>query len=241
MYLSGCIAPHPHPPPRDIHESRRIFCCTAQSWFPNQGSNPQPLHCKADSYPLDHQQSPSVHLYLHIFTCSWHIIIVLHIFLLSWGLEFPRWLSGPPANAGDAGDMGSTPGSGRSSWGRNGNSLQYSCLGNPMDRGASWDTVHGVTKSQTQSSTHRESQTNGWLTPAPHTMQKQVQYVVCDTDLRSYMSCKELGPEEGIRSSIPSCSFSCDGGLRTKKARGCAGKGETRARPEHQSMQGLGD
>ena len=126
---------------------------------------------------------------------------------------------------------------GRSSWGGNGNSLQYSCLGNPMDRGASWDTVHGVTKSQTQSSTHRESQTNGWLTPAPHTMQKQVQYVVCDTDLRSYMSCKELGPEEGIRSSIPSCSFSCDGGLRTKKARGCAGKGEIRARPEHHSSR----
>ena len=124
---------------------------------------------------------------------------------------------------------------GRSSWGGNGNSLQYSCLGNPMDRGASWATVHGVTKSQTRSSTHRESHTHGWLTSAPHTMQKQMHYVVCDTDLRSYMSCKELGPEEGIRSSIPSCSFSCDGGLRTKKARGCAGKGETRARLEPHS------
>ena len=98
LYLSGCIAP------RDLHESCRIFRCTAQSWFPNQGLSPQPLHCKPDSYPLDHQQSPSVHLYFHIFTCSWHIIIVLHIFLLSWGLEFPRWLSGPLANAGDAGD-----------------------------------------------------------------------------------------------------------------------------------------
>ena len=41
-----------------------------------------------------------------------------------------------PANAGDLRDMGSVPESGRSSGGRHGNPLQYSCLGNPMDRGA---------------------------------------------------------------------------------------------------------
>ena len=41
-----------------------------------------------------------------------------------------------PANSGDAGDTGSIPGSGRSPGERNGNPLQYSCLGNPMDRGA---------------------------------------------------------------------------------------------------------
>jgi len=41
-----------------------------------------------------------------------------------------------PANAGDPRDMGSIPGSGRSSGEGNGNPLQYSCLGNPMDRGA---------------------------------------------------------------------------------------------------------
>ena len=46
-----------------------------------------------------------------------------------------------------AGDMDSIPGSGRSPGGRNGNPLQYSCLENPMDRGAWWATVHGVTKS----------------------------------------------------------------------------------------------
>ena len=51
----------------------------------------------------------------------------------------------PPANAGD---MGSIPGSGRSPGGGNGNLLQYSCLGNPMDRGAWWVTVHGVIESQ---------------------------------------------------------------------------------------------
>ena len=48
------------------------------------------------------------------------------------------------------GDSGSIPGSGRSPGEGNGNSLQYSGLENPMDRGALWATVHGVTKSRTQ-------------------------------------------------------------------------------------------
>ena len=49
----------------------------------------------------------------------------------------------------NAGDLGSIPGWGRSHGEGNGNSLHYSCLENPMDRGAWWTTVHGVTKSQT--------------------------------------------------------------------------------------------
>ena len=52
----------------------------------------------------------------------------------------------PPANAGDAGDMGLIPGSGRSPSVGSGNPLQYSCLGNPMDRGAWRATVHGVAR-----------------------------------------------------------------------------------------------
>ena len=52
----------------------------------------------------------------------------------------------PPANAGDAGDVGSIPGSGRSPWEGNGNPFQYSCLGNSMDRGAWWATVYEVAK-----------------------------------------------------------------------------------------------
>ena len=59
-----------------------------------------------------------------------------------------------PANVRDAGDAGSIPGSGRSPGGGNGNQLQYSCLENPMDRGAWWAAVHGVAKSQPQLSTH---------------------------------------------------------------------------------------
>ena len=53
-------------------------------------------------------------------------------------------------NARDTGDMGWIPGSERSPGGGNGKLLQYSCLENPMDRGAPWATVHGLTKSQTQ-------------------------------------------------------------------------------------------
>ena len=55
-----------------------------------------------------------------------------------------------PANAGDIRDTRSVPGSGRSPGGGHGNPLQYSCLENPMDRGAWWATVQGVVKSQTQ-------------------------------------------------------------------------------------------
>ena len=47
--------------------------------------------------------------------------------------------------AGDAGDLGLIPGWGRTTGGENGSPLQYSCLENPMDRGAWWATVHGVT------------------------------------------------------------------------------------------------
>ena len=61
-------------------------------------------------------------------------------FLLWWA--FPL-LKNPPANAEDS---GSIPGSGRSPVEKNGNLLQYSCLENPMDRGACWALVHRVAK-----------------------------------------------------------------------------------------------
>ena len=55
----------------------------------------------------------------------------------------------PPANAGDARDTGSIPGSGRSPGGGHGNPLQYSSLENPMDRRAWWATIQRVTQSWT--------------------------------------------------------------------------------------------
>ena len=68
-------------------------------------------------------------------------------------MGFPDGSAGKEStyNTGDAGDVGLIPKLGRSPGGGNGNPLQYSCLGNLMDRGAHpwWATVHGVTKSQT--------------------------------------------------------------------------------------------
>ena len=55
----------------------------------------------------------------------------------------------PPSNAGDIKEVDSIPGSGRSPEGGHGNPLQYSCLDNPMNRGAWQATVHRVAESQT--------------------------------------------------------------------------------------------
>ena len=55
----------------------------------------------------------------------------------------------PPGDAGDMGDVGLIPGSRISPGVGNGNSLQYFCLENLVDRGVWWATVHGVAKSQT--------------------------------------------------------------------------------------------
>ena len=60
----------------------------------------------------------------------------------------------PPVSAGSIRDSGSIPGLGRSPGGRHGNPLQYSCLENPMERGAWWATVHRLTKSRTQLHIH---------------------------------------------------------------------------------------
>ena len=64
----------------------------------------------------------------------------------------PWWLSGieSACSAGASSDIGSIPGSGRSPAGGHGNPLQYSCVENPMDRGAWHATVHRVAKTQTQ-------------------------------------------------------------------------------------------
>ena len=62
---------------------------------------------------------------------------------------FPGGSEGKESTS-NAGDSGSIPGLGRSAGEGNGNPFQYSCLENPMDRGAWWATVHGVAKSRTQ-------------------------------------------------------------------------------------------
>ena len=81
--------------------------------------------------------------------------------------DYPGWLRGfpggsavknPPANAGD---VVSIPGSGRSPGEGNDNPLQYSCLENPMVRGAWRDTVHGVTKESDMTQGLRQQQYYG--------------------------------------------------------------------------------
>ena len=59
-----------------------------------------------------------------------------------------------PANSGEARDAVLTPGLGRFPGEAKGNPLQYSCLGNSMERGALWITVHGVAKNQKRLSIH---------------------------------------------------------------------------------------
>ena len=60
----------------------------------------------------------------------------------------------PPANAGNSREAGLIPVWGGSSGVGNGNPLQYSCLENPMDRGACQTTVHGFAKNQTRLNMH---------------------------------------------------------------------------------------
>ena len=81
-----------------------------------------------------------------------NIICIINIIIkiiIRTGFPGDTVVKNPPANAGDARDMDLIPGSGRSPGGGNGNALQYSCLGNPMDREAWWVTGPRVTKSQT--------------------------------------------------------------------------------------------
>ena len=93
-----------------------------------------------------------------------HVYLVLHpsTSFMTQFPGFPRDTGFPngsdskesACNAGDAGDMGWIPGLGRSLGVGNGNSLQYSCLENPMDRGAWWTIIHRVAKCQTRLNTH---------------------------------------------------------------------------------------
>ena len=92
-----------------------------------------------------------------------NIALVNHI-SVPWDFPGGSVVKNPSANAGDAGDMGSIPGSRRSPGGENGKLLHYSCLENSMDRGAWWATDQAVTKSQM------------WLSPA-HTTHINRRYI----------------------------------------------------------------
>ena len=71
--------------------------------------------------------------------------IILYDFTVQRGFPCGAVVKNLPANARDAGDTGLISGSGRCPGEGNGNPFQYFCWENPMDRGARWATVHGVT------------------------------------------------------------------------------------------------
>ena len=79
------------------------------------------------------------------------ITFFINIFKVSYTFlsQVALVVKNPPANAGHVRDVGSIPGLGRSPGGGQGIPLQYSCLENPMDRGAWWASLHGVTWSWT--------------------------------------------------------------------------------------------
>ena len=84
------------------------------------------------------------------FSPSYLSIFVKIQLTIPWASQVVSVVKNPPANAGDVRDAGLIPGSGRSPGGGHGNSLQYSCLENLMNRGAWQATVHGVTENRTR-------------------------------------------------------------------------------------------
>ena len=100
---------------------------------------------------------------------------------MSWGFSGGAEVK---ASACNVGDLGSIPGSGRSPGEGNGNPLQYSCLENPMDRGAWWATVHGVAKSQTPSALDLNVMSS--RNPSPYTRLGSPVYMLSDNYFNYY-------------------------------------------------------
>ena len=140
-----------------------------QGIFPTQGSHPGLPHWRRILYQQSHKGSP-------VWTLK--AIKAHHDFQYGHAEMLPAFdassLTGVilvllveknlPANAEYSRDRGSIPGSGRSPEGGNSNSLQYSCLENPMDRGAWWAIVHGIAELDTTEpwSTHTHIIVHTW-------------------------------------------------------------------------------
>ena len=142
--LTLCVPMDHSPPGSSIHG---ILQARILQWvaMPSSRGSSQPrdwtqvslclLHWQAGSLPLAPSGKPNGLYQIELFLRVSQVALVV---------------KNLPANAGDLRDMGSIPGLGRSPGEGHGNPLQYSCLENPMDRGAWQATVHEVTQSQTQ-------------------------------------------------------------------------------------------
>ena len=148
--------------------------CGSSCPFPQAPAATAPPHARATGFgddrghftsttpPSEHIKCLppiSVRIFLHLFcTMNQHLsrALINANSLKNWGRihalsGLPLWLcsEGSVCSAGAAEDVGSIPGLGRSHGRGHGNPLQYSCLQNPMDRGAWWATVRRVAKSYT--------------------------------------------------------------------------------------------
>ena len=93
-------------------------------------------------------------LWMRQFINAIYMALIIRVTAMKEGFPDSAVVKNPPANARDARQVGSIPGSRRSPGEGNGNPLQYFHLGNLMDRGAWPATVHGVAKTQTWQSMH---------------------------------------------------------------------------------------
>ena len=119
------------------------------------------------------------------------------------GLPGGAVVKNPPAHAGDARDIGSIPGLERFPRGGNGNPLQYSCLENPMDRGAWRATVHGVTKSQTWLKLFSAHAHKIMQSISPTYNQGNEGRVV--TGVGCHFLLQEIFPTQGLNPGLPHC------------------------------------
>ena len=115
----------------------------------------------------------------------------------------------PPANLGHTGDLCSIPWLGRAPGGGNGNSFHYSSLGNPMVRGASWATVHGI-----------ESVRHNWVTENTHTQHSMIciYHIFIHSSIKGHLGCfpvlvivNNAATNTGILISPGECNFNSFG------------------------------
>ena len=120
----------------------RLYCMACRSLVPQPGFEPVPPALGTPS--LNHWTTREVQKLFHrwnlsdgvsnsFHSSSTHLLSIYHA---RWVSQVALVMKNTPANAGDLRDTGLIPGSGRSSGGGHGNPLQYSCLENPIDRGA---------------------------------------------------------------------------------------------------------
>ena len=143
IYICVCVYAYIY-----IHTHICIYIPWRGAWQPTPVFLPGEILWTEKTGRLQSMWSQTVgHDWSNLSHYTYICVYVWCVYIYRWG--FPGSSAGKESSC-TAGDPRSIPGLGRSPGERLGYSLQYPCLKNPMDRGAWWTTVHGVTKSQTQ-------------------------------------------------------------------------------------------